>query len=263
MSVDPTTEEKWRKMLTEGEPINRHIYHLFGLLPSNPRCKTCAAPFRSWGGMLMRMIGREQSEYNPRFCQSCERFDNPGGAEIVLSMLFADVRGSTALAEQMSALEFSQLMNRFYTVASRVLIKTDAMVDRLMGDEVIGLYIPGFAGQEHPGRAIKAAREMLELTGHRDKDGPWLPVGVGVHTGPAFVGVVGGTEDNPSDFTALGDNVNVTSRLASQAGPGEILISEQAFAAADLDLEGLERRELELKGKSEKTKVRVFHVMPD
>jgi adenylate cyclase len=263
MSVDPSTEEKWRKMLTEGEPINRHIYHLFGLLPSNPRCKTCAAPFRSWGGMLMRMIGREQSQYNPRFCQPCERFDNPGGAEIVLSMLFADVRGSTTLAEQMSALEFSQLMNRFYTVASRVLIKTDALVDRLIGDEVIGLYIPGFAGQEHPRRAVKAAQELLELTGHRDREGPWLPVGVGVHTGPAFVGVVGGDEDNPSDFTALGDSVNVASRLASQAGPGEILISEQAFAAADLDLEGLEQRELELKGKSKKTKVRVFHVMPD
>jgi adenylate cyclase len=208
----------------------------------------------------MRMIGRERSEYNPRFCQPCDHFDNPGGAEIVLSMLFADVRGSTTLAEQMSALEFSQLMNRFYTVASRILIKTDALVDRLMGDEVIGLFIPGFAGVEHSRRAIEAAQELLQLTGHRDDEGPWLPVGVGVHTGPAFVGVVGGTEDNPSDFTALGDNVNVTSRLASQAGPGEILISEQAFESANLDLEGLEQRELELKGKSEKTKVRVLHV---
>jgi adenylate cyclase len=258
MTIDPTTEEKWRKMLTEGEPINRHIYHLFGLLPSNPRCKLCAAPFRSWGGTLMRMIGREQSEYNPRFCQPCDRFDNPGGAEIVLTMLFADVRNSTALAEQMSALEFSQLMNRFYTVASKVLIRTDALVDRLLGDEVIGLFIPGFAGKKHSRHAIEAARELLELTGHRDEEGPWLPVGVGVHTGPAFVGVVGGTEDNPSDFTALGDNVNVTSRLASQAGSGEILISEAAYAASHLDLGKLEHRELELKGKSERTEVRVL-----
>jgi adenylate cyclase len=254
------TEEKWRKILNEGEPINRHIYHLFGLLPSNPRCKTCAAPFKGWGGALMRMIGREQSEYNPRFCQPCDHFDNPGGAEIVLTMLFADVRNSTALAEQMSALEFSQLMNRFYTVASKVLIKTDALVDRLLGDEVIGLFIPGFAGVEHPRRAIEAAQELLELTGHRDEKGPWLPVGVGVHTGPAFVGVVGGTEGNPSDFTALGDNVNVTSRLASLAGSGEILISKAAYDAAALDLGELEQRELELKGKSEAIRVCVFHV---
>jgi len=260
MSMDPVTEEKWRKMLTEGEPIGRHLYHLFGILPSNPRCKLCAAPFKSWGGVLMRMIGRERSQYNPRFCQPCERFDNPGGAEIELTMLFADVRNSTTLAEQMSAKDFSQLMNRFYTVASKVLIKTDAMVDRLMGDEVIGLYIPGFAGEEHPRRAIEAAQELLELTGHRDNKGPWLPVGIGVHTGLAYVGVVGGGEDNPSDFTALGDNVNVTSRLASQAGPGEILISEAAYTASHLDLGELEHRELELKGKSEKTGVRVLQI---
>jgi adenylate cyclase len=260
MTIDPTTEEKWRQMLTEGEPINHHVYHLFGLLPSNPRCKLCAAPFKSWGGTLMRLIGREQSQYNPRFCQPCDRFDNPGGAEIELTMLFADVRNSTALAEQMSAMEFSQLMNRFYTVASKVLIKTDALVDRLLGDEVIGLFIPGFAGVEHSRRGIEAAQELLELTGHREKNGPWLPVGVGVHTGVAYVGVVGGDEDNPSDFTALGDNVNVTSRLASEAGQGEILISEAAYTAASLEGEALEQRELELKGKSETTQVRVYHV---
>lgn len=263
MTLDSSAEEKWRKILTEGESLNRHVYHLFGMLPSNPRCKLCAAPFKSWGGALMRMFGREQSKYNPQFCQPCERFDNPGGAEIELTMLFADVRNSTALAEQMSAREFSQLMNRFYTVASKVLIKTDALVDRLMGDEVIGLFIPGFAGEEHPRRAIEAAQELLELTGHRDKKGPWLPVGVGVHTGPAFVGVVGGTEDNPSDFTALGDNVNVTSRLASQAGQGEILISEAAYDAAGLELGELEQRELELKGKSGKTEVRVLQISND
>ena len=261
MPTDPSIEEQWYQMLTEGEPINRHVYHLFGLLPSNPRCKLCAAPFKSWGGALMRLIGREQSKYNPRFCQPCERFDHPGGAEIVLTMLFADVRGSTTLAEQMSAREFSQLMNRFYTVASQVLIKTDALVDRLMGDEVIGLYIPGFAGQEHPRRAIEAAQELLDLTGHRSSKGPWLPVGVGVHTGSAYVGVVGSDKDHPTDFTALGDNVNVTARLASQAGPGEILISEAAYSASRLDLGELEQRELELKGKSEKTEVRVLRIL--
>lgn len=259
MPTEPTVEEQWYKMLTEGEPINRHLYHLNGLLPANPRCKLCAAPFKSWGGAIMRMIGREQSKYNPRFCQPCERFDHPGGAEVVLTMLFADVRGSTKLAEQMSALEFSRLMNRFYTAASHVLIQTDALVDRLLGDEAIGLYIPGFAGPEHPRRAIEAAQELLNLTGHRDPKGPWLPVGVGVHTGPAFVGVVG-SEGSTADFTALGDNVNITARLASRAGPGEILISDATYTASGLNLTDLEHRQLELKGKSEPIGVRVLRV---
>jgi adenylate cyclase len=174
-------------------------------------------------------------------------------------MLFADVRGSTTLAEQMNAREFSRLINRFYTVATRILIQTDAMVDRLMGDEAIGLYIPGFAGPEHPRRAIEAAQELLKQTGHRDSKGPWLPVGISVHTGRAFVGVVGG-EDTTADFTALGDNVNITARLASEAGPGEILISEASYAAANWNREDLERRQLGLKGKSEPIGVRVLRV---
>jgi len=246
-------------MLTEGEPINRHVYHLLGLLPSNPRCKMCAAPFKSWGGFIMHLMGRDQSRYNPRFCEKCKVFEHPGGAEITLTMLFADVRGSTKLAEHMSALEFGRLMNRFYTAASHVLIQTDALVDRLIGDEAIGLFLPGFAGPQHPHRAIEAAQNLLKITGHSNSEGPWLPVGVGVHTGSAFVGVVGG-EGNPADFTALGDNVNITARLASEAGPGEILISDALYEAANLDREDLERRQLELKGKSELTGVRVMRV---
>jgi adenylate cyclase len=259
MPTDRTREEEWYRMLTEGEPINRHLYHLYGSLPSDPRCKLCAAPFKGLGGLLMHLLGRDPSRYNPRFCTKCEIYDHPGGAEVPLTMLFADVRNSTRLAEELSAREFSRLMNRFYTAASHVLIQTDAMVDRLLGDEAIGLYLPGFAGPQHPRKAIEAAQELLRLTGHADVRGPWLPVGVGIHTGQAYVGVVGG-EQSTTDFTALGDNVSITARLASEAGPGEILISDAAFAAAELDLGELERRPLELKGKSEPIGVRVLHL---
>ena len=259
MPTEQTLEEEWYKMLTEGEPVPRRIYHLHGLLPSAPRCKLCGSPFKGWGGFLMHLMGRDQSRYNPRFCEKCKVFEHPGGAEVVLTMLFADVRGSTTLAEQMSPREFSQLINRFYTVATHILIQTDALVDRLMGDEAIGLYIPGFAGPEHPRKAIEAAQELLRLTGHRDSKGPWLPVGVGIHTGQAFVGVVG-DEESTADFTALGDNVNITARLASQAGPGEIFISDAAYSAANTTIQNLEQRQLELKGKSERIGVHVLRV---
>jgi len=263
MPTEPTVEEQWHQMLTDGEPGLRHFKHLMRLLPSSPRCKLCNSPFKGWGGILMRWMGRDRSRYNPRFCEKCDRFENPGGAEVELTMLFADVRGSTTLAEQMSALEFGRLMNRFYVVATDVLVSTDAMVDRLIGDEVIGLYIPGMTGHAHARLAIEAAQELLKATGHGARSGPWLPVGVGVHTGLAYVGVVGGTEGNPTDFTALGDNVNITARLASQAGPGEILISEAASTAAGLDLGSMEHRDLELKGKSGPTSVRVLRISTD
>jgi adenylate cyclase len=263
MPGESTNEQDWYKFLTDGEEVPRRVHRFLGMLPSSPRCKLCNAPFKGWGGFLMHLMGRDQSRYNPRYCEKCDRFEQPGGAVIELTMFFADVRGSTLLAEQMGAHEFSRLMNRFYTVATDVLVKTDALVDRLLGDEAIGLYIPGFAGPQHPRLAIEAAQSLLKLTGHRDPQGPWLPVGVGIHTGSAFVGVVGGVEDGPQDFTALGDNVNITARLASSAGAGEILISDTTYAAAGLDLGELEHRLLELKGKSQPTGVHVMRVSAD
>ncbi len=189
------------------------------------------------------------------FCQK-----HPGGAEVEISMLFVDARGSTNLAERMRAAEFSRLMNRFYKAATQVLIETDAFIDKLVGDEVMGLYLPVFTGPNHARAAVQAAQELLRATGHGNKQGPWLPVGVGVHTGTAFVGTVKGAQDTVSDVTALGDNVNMTARLASKAGAGEALISDAACAAAGLDLGDLEHRRLELKGKSEPVSVRVLKV---
>ncbi|NLG70780.1 MAG: adenylate/guanylate cyclase domain-containing protein [Chloroflexi bacterium] len=244
-----TPEEAWYRMLTQGDNVPHRLRRFLALLPSSPRCKLCNAPFKGWGGYSMHLVGRDQSRFNPRYCEPCEVFDHPGGAEVELTMLFADVRGSSKLAEQMSALQFSQLINRFYVVATDVLVRHDAMVDRLIGDEVVGLFVPGLAGPQHARLAVQAACSLLQKTGHQDREGPWIPVGIGVHTGKAFVGVVGGSEDQPTDFTALGDNVNITAGLADQAGTGEILISRAAYEAAGQGFGPTEHRELALKGK--------------
>jgi adenylate cyclase len=160
----------------------------------------------------------------------------------------------------MSPSQFSQLLNRFYAVTTEVMVKSDALIDKLVGDEVIGLYLPGWAGSNHAALAVQAAQDLLRATGHGEPDGPWLPVGAGVHTGIAYVGTVSGTEGTVSDLTALGDAVNTTARLASNAATGEVLITERAYAAAGLNLENLERRKLELKGKREPVDVRVIRI---
>ena len=259
LSKAQTANEAWYQFLTEGEPAFRHLYHLFGLVPSNPRCKVCNAPFQGVGAPLMRLMGKRRSGKNPRYCSACESYmaTHRGGAEIELSMLFIDVRGSTTLAEKMNATEFSHLMNRFYEETINVLIHADALVDKLVGDEVTALFIPGYAGKEHARRAVEAAQALLRVVGYGQPDGPWVPVGVGVHTGIAWVGSIAGAT---TDFTALGDNVNVAARLASKAGPGEVLASEITCAAARVETAGLEKRDLELKGKSETVSVRVFRV---
>jgi adenylate cyclase len=247
-------------MLTTGENVPKNVRRLMRLLPSSPRCKLCNSPFKGFGGFIMHLVGKDQSRYNPRYCEPCARFEHPGGAEVVLTMFFADVRGSTELAARMTTLDFSRLINRFYSVATDVLVKHDAMVDRLVGDEVVGLFIPGMAGSEHPQRAIHAAQNLLLLTGHQDSQDPWVPLGIGIHTGLAFVGVVGGSEGSPTDFTALGDNVNVTARLASLAGIGQIIISDSTYTAAGLVAGDLEHHQFDIKGKDESVGAWVMHV---
>ena len=202
------------------------------------------------------------SAMNPNYCNKCETFlrTHPGGAEIELTLLFADIRGSTGLAERMTPSEFRELLNRFYDSANRILIDSDGLVDKLVGDEVIGLYLPGI-GADHPKKAALAARELLVATGHADPDGPWVSVGVGVHTGTAYVGAVG-SQAMVTDFTAIGDAVNVTARLASVAPAGEVLISESSYAAARDELGELEVRQLDVKGRDAPVDVRVLHVSP-
>jgi adenylate cyclase len=228
------------------------------LIPSSPRCKLCAAPFAGPGAPVMRLMDRGPWAKNPSICGFCfkklER--GRGGAEVELTLLFADIRGSTTLGESMGAASFHGLMGRFYQEMTRILVAHDAVVDKFVGDEVVALFIPVLAGTDHVGRAVEAAREMLSATGHGEPAGPWAPLGIGIHTGPAYVGTVG---DTVTDFTALGDTVNVTARLASAAAGGEILVSADASALTGLPTD-LETRHLTLRGRQQPLDVRVLHV---
>jgi len=220
----------------------------------------CAAPFSGLGGLLMPFFGHGRWPKNPKYCTGCFQVlrENHGGAEIECSLLFADVRGSTSLAEQMSPIDFNRLMGRFFDAATSVLIDEGAMVDKFVGDEVIGLFIPAMATDAHAEHAVRAARRILHATGHDRPEGPWLPVGIGVNTDVAYVGSVGQGMD--AEMTAMGDAVNTTARLSSVAAAGEILVPLDAAAKAGITLGSLERRSLNLKGKATSTEVIVLAV---
>jgi len=209
----------------------------------------------------MGVFYSRRSTKNPRYCTACDAFNTkyPGGTEIELTMLFVDVRGSTTIAEKMNPAEFSQLMNRFYETTIHIVVQADAFIDKLVGDEVTALFIPGYAGKEHSRKAVEAGQTLLRATGHEEPHDPWVPIGVGIHTGIAWVGSIVGASGVGSDFTALGDNVNIAARLASKAGMGEVLISDATSTAAQINTEGLDKRVLELKGKSETVTVFVLH----
>ena len=224
------------------------------MLPSAPRCKLCTSPFGPPIGPVLRFIGKDRWPGNPRYCRGCFRdlYTRREGAEIECTLFFADIRGSTSLAETIPPSAFRALLDQFYAVAADVLVRHEGVVDKFVGDEVVGIFIPALAGEDHARRAIDAAIAVLRATGH-DSEAPWVPVGIGVNTGSAYVGAVGTAEH--VEFTALGDAVNITARLASAAGRGEVLVTAAAVRAAGLAADDLERRQLDLRGKSTPTDV--------
>jgi adenylate cyclase len=260
---DIFVENIWRDLLTQGESEKeRRLRKIFRVFPAKTKCKWCDLPFDHPASPLIHFVFRKRpSALNPRFCNICDDFavKFQGGAEVELTMVFADIRGSTTLAEGMSATEFKRLIDRFYQVSTRIFIKTNAMIDKLIGDEVTAFYMPGLAGKDYASLAVEAAQELLIQTGHKDPHGPWAPIGIGVHTGVAYVGAVG-TSDGMIDITALGDSVNIAARLASQAKTGEILLSERTIQAARIDSANMEKRKLELKGKSSTFDVKVIQI---
>jgi adenylate cyclase len=202
--------------------------------------------------VMRHMFGYMPSRMNPQLCNMCEQFVQKynGGAEVDLTILFADVRGSTTLAEGMNPKEFSRLINRFYKTVSKIIFSSGGMVEKLIGDAVTGFFVPGMAGADHARTAVDVAKKILQETGHHDPGGPWVPVGIGIHTGLAYVGAVT-SDQNATDIAVLGDTPNIGARLAAQASPGEIHISQSAAIAAGLDSTGIEIRRQSLKGRVE------------
>jgi adenylate cyclase len=241
-------EAWWHDHLVKGHRLEHLARRLFPFVPASPRCKICFVPFAGFG-LPLSFLGWSPSRKNPRLCTWCCERMPPGGAEVDVAVLFADIRNYTALVEQMPGQDVAALMNRFYRTVTQVLIDHDAIIDKFLGDSVMALFIPGVAGPGYRDAAVRAGEALLRSVGYGTPDGPWLPLGVGIHAGPAFVGNVGA--EGVVDFTAIGDTVNVASRIQAQAAAGTILMSEAVYAAVADRCGKLDSRTLALKGKQD------------
>jgi adenylate cyclase len=249
-------DQLWHEWFTnDAFRVEKTFSRFFHVLPHEPRCQLCFAPFEGAGGIMMASVfGRKRSTLNPNFCSICEDFSRkyPGGSEVEMSMLFVDVRGSTALSEQVSVSEFRKLINRFFVESSKAIAKERGLIEKLAGDAVAAFWGAGFAGKDYVARTIRTAQNILRVM-KAEK----IPVGIGVHTGVAYFGAMG-SPDGIVNISAIGDEVNTAARLASKAGVGEIIVSEQALKQALINSEGFESRKLELKGISKPVQVRVM-----
>jgi len=233
---------------------------LYGILPGDPRCFECNLPLSGAGANLIGPLGLRASTFSPQLCSWCESSirKSEGGAEVELTMMFADVRDSTTMAEIIGITEFRKMIQRFYKVSTDIILQNYGMVNRLMGDQVIGLFVPRFSGRNHAQAAVDVALELLRATGHQGGD-PWAPVGVGIHTGPAYVGTVG-HGDSVNEIAVLGSEANLAARISAAAAQGEVMISQAAMARAEPAGERVESQELKLKGIEQPVPVHVVRV---
>jgi adenylate cyclase len=148
-----------------------------------------------------------------------------GGESQRITVLFADIRGFTTMAEKMHAREAVEVLNNFLTRMTDIIFEHDGTLDKYLGDGVMALFGAPLALQNDAVAAVRAAsgmqRSLEEL--NRVSGKPPLQIGIGIHTGEAVVGFLG--TQRRMEYSAIGDTVNVASRLCSQAGPGQIVIS--------------------------------------
>src|SRR3954447_7756188 len=217
-------------------------------LPSSPRCAMCAAPYAGPGGAVMRRAGFGPSRKNPALCNTCFERAPLGGVEMEIGVLFADVRGFTAQSEGRAPAQMAALLNRFFAAATEVLLP-HAIVDKLIGDQVMALYLPGVLSKEiEPDMAADALR-LVRAVGYGPDSEPLVEIGVGLDVGTAFGGNVG--EGEGKGLTALGDVVNTAARLQDAAGGGEVVLSERLYARIGDAAPMATPRALTLKGKAE------------
>ena len=171
-----------------------------------------------------------------------------------ITVLFADIANSTAIAEHMDPEDWTSIVGEAFGLMNRTIERYDGTVARLMGDGVLAFFGAPVAHEDDPERAVRCGLEMVRAiddlgTKHRAQTGADLRVRVGINTGPVVVGVVG--TEKAHEYTAMGDAVNIAARMQAHAAPGSVLITAAThrFLAPLLDARDVGL--LELKGKTD------------
>ncbi|HTQ80463.1 MAG TPA: adenylate/guanylate cyclase domain-containing protein, partial [Thermoanaerobaculia bacterium] len=177
-----------------------------------------------------------------------------GGSKRQAVVMFADIRGFTALSERLSPDEIASLLNEYFTEMVEIVFEHGGALDKFMGDAMMAIWGAPLNRADDPDRAVRAAvamqRELEPLNRlWRERGKPTLAVGIGLHAGEVFAGNIG--SDRRLEYTVLGDAVNTASRLCAEAGAGDILIGEALYEALEAPPRVAPLQPLQLKGKAQ------------
>jgi adenylate cyclase len=181
-----------------------------------------------------------------------------GGERRPTTVLFSDIRGFTAIAESMGPDAIAQFLSEYFTEMVEVIFEHGGTLDKFIGDAIMALWGAPIAHVDDPDRALRAALAMQRAIGRLNQrwasqGRPEIGVGIGINHGEVFAGNIG--SHRRLEYTVLGDAVNVAARLCAEAGPGEILVSEQFLGVVRDQVSCDYLPELALKGKAQVTQV--------
>ena len=172
-----------------------------------------------------------------------------------ITVLFADFRGFTALVHERGPQAVRPLVDEFFRRCTDIVVSRDGIVDHFLGDAVMAFFNVPVRRDDHILRAINAATQIQMSVPDINKmvgEEGLLKVGIGISTGMAYAGVVG--SNNCNDYTALGDALNIASRLQGEAAPGEIIVDDEVYQYVRGAFPNAQERLLELKGITEPVK---------
>ena len=190
-------------------------------------CIVCGTVLRGPIGTIMNVFGIRRSRQNPNVCNRCSTHIQEGSIT-ELTIFFADLVGFTIMTNEIGSQKSFEIINSLFKIANEILVRHDAFVDKFIGDAVMAIFNIPIRNENHVQRAVETAIEFQNsLPQLRDQFGRNLQFRIGIATGYAHVGHIGSNERK--DYTAIGEVVNLASRLESAARPGEIILSDAAL----------------------------------
>jgi adenylate cyclase len=214
--------------------------------PLSTQCNVCGTVLAGTMSFVFRTFGIRRSPRNPNICTRCSTHVEEGRL-VEITVLFADLSSFTELTHDLGAEKTHEVVDAFLRMATVVLVKYGAFIDKYIGDAVMVLFNVPMRYEDHARRAIFAAIELESAVHHLGaRFGLDLQASVGIATGFARVGRLG--SEDTKDYTAIGDVVNLAARLQGKAGSGEILIDAESYAKHAVEFPEATTEQVSLKG---------------
>ena len=219
--------------------------------PLAANCLVCGIPLVGLPAVLLRWRGIRRSPRNRNICTQCGAHLEEGRL-VEMTVVFADLSSFTEMTGRLGATASYSVVDEFLRLASATLTSHGALIDKYIGDAVMALFNVPIKRADHAAAAVAAAAKLQELLPElSERLGIPLQASIGIASGFARVGRLG--SDDIKDYTAIGDVVNQAARLQAQAGPSEILVSQDVYAEVASAYPGVPAEMLGLKGFPQRT----------